>query len=568
MVTINRYLAAAIQSGIDHGAKAANLDRLESLLREAAAQGAKLIVTPEMATVGSFWMSRDEVAPYVETIPGPTTERFAALAHELNIFIVIGMAEVDPVTDAYYNAGALIGPDGLIGKHRKVHAYISEPLWAADGNLGFQTWDTPLGRLGMMICMDANYPESGLMLAHAGADVILLPTNWVIETCPAPLWMTRAHDSRAVTIAANRWGSERGFAFSGGSAILAADGSICACAGKEQRDQIVLAEIDLSAHTVEPLPAPRPELYRPLAFNRHTWSPLAMHRHFGTSPLPEGQIVRVVACAFQRPILDLGAQELTDKMERASTVDKPDLTVVPEYVFTGTPVDAEQAAQFAEPLHGPTAQLISDWCRKNDSYMVTPIIERADDRLYSTLMLVGPHGLVAHYRKTHLSASEQQWLTPGDKLVWADTPLGRIGLLAGSDLLRPEPIRALAMEGVDIVCVAAAPDFPTAVSRAQTASTDAPDTVHWHLARVRAAENDTYVAFAGWHDAGIFFGPVLFEADSVEAWAPQIDGTHISVAALDVDTRTQWATSINPLKTKPSLQRRLPVLYGLLQQPG
>ncbi len=565
MATLTRYVAAAIQSGIDHGDKTANLDRLEGLVREAAAKGATLIVTPEMATVGIFWVSRDEIAPFVETIPGPTTERFAAIARELKVFVVIGMAEVDPDTDTYYNAAALIGPDGLIGKHRKVHAYISEPLWAADGNLGFQTWDTPLGRLGMMICMDANYPESGLMLAHGGADVILLPTNWVVETCPAPLWMTRARDSRAMTIAANRWDSERGYTFSGGSAILDADGTICACAGTEQHDQIVLAEIDLTPHT-EALPAPRPSLYRPLAFNRHTWSPLAMHRSFGQAPLPDGKIARVAALSLQASVTDTPAEEIFAATEAVKFVQKASLVVLPEYSFTGVPTSAGQAALFAEPLDGPTLDLMTRCFADNGLFVVGSIIERADARLYSTLLLVGPGGLVTHYRKTHLSAQEAQWLTPGDQLVWADTPPGRIGLLAGSDLLRPEPIRALAIEGVDIVCVAASPDFPTALTRAQTAATDEPDAVHWHLARVRAAENDVYVAFAGWQDAGIFFGPVLFEAEAVEAWATPVEGARTRVATLDVDTRIQWANSVNPLKTKPSLQRRIPVLYNALQQ--
>ncbi len=206
MNTLRKYRVAAIQFESQQGQKEANLARIESLVRKAASSGAKLIVLPEMATIGLFWNSRTEIAPYVEPIPGPTTERFAALAKALNVHIAIGMGEVEPTTGTYYNSAILVGPEGLIGKHRKVHGYLSDPMFAAEGNLGFQVWDTPLGKLGLMICMDANYPESARLLALAGADVLLMPVGWVVEVCPAPLWITRAFDNGVSAICANRWG--------------------------------------------------------------------------------------------------------------------------------------------------------------------------------------------------------------------------------------------------------------------------------------------------------------------------------------------------------------------------
>src|SRR5258708_6482524 len=243
-----KYRVAAIQFEPEHSAKESNLARLEQLARGAAAGGAKIIVMPEMATVGVFWQSREHVAPFVEPIPGATSERFVRLARELDAYIAVGMGEVDPLTDIYYNTAILAGPDGLVGRHRKVHGYLSDPMWAADGNLGFQVWDTPLGKLGMMICMDANYPESGRLLALGGAEVMLMPMGWVQEQSPAPLWITRAFDTGISTICANRRGSECGNQFSGGSAIIDPDGTIQRCLGRgnqDQQDEIVYGEIDL-----------------------------------------------------------------------------------------------------------------------------------------------------------------------------------------------------------------------------------------------------------------------------------------------------------------------------------
>ena len=75
--------------------------------------------------------------PYVEPIPGPTTERFGELAARYGCYIVVGMPEVDPETDIYYNSLALVGPEGVVGKYRKTHSFISENTWAKDGDLDF-----------------------------------------------------------------------------------------------------------------------------------------------------------------------------------------------------------------------------------------------------------------------------------------------------------------------------------------------------------------------------------------------------------------------------------------------
>ena len=166
------YRAAAIQFEPTLFDKSANLEALLRLTGEAAAGGAKLIVTPEMATTAYCWATRDEVASDVEPVPGPTTRRFAEIAADHDCWIVVGLAEVDLETGVYYNSAVLIGPEGPVGLYRKTHAYISEPKWAKDGDLGLPVFETPIGRIAITICMDACYPETARVPALAGADVI------------------------------------------------------------------------------------------------------------------------------------------------------------------------------------------------------------------------------------------------------------------------------------------------------------------------------------------------------------------------------------------------------------
>ncbi len=184
---VTRYRVAAIQYESTLGAREQNTGDLLRLVEEAAQHEARLIVLPEMATTGYCWESREEIAPHVEPIPGPTTDRFQQLAAHYGCYIAVSLPEVDPDTNIYYNSVALLGPEGIVGTYRKIHSYISEPRWARDGDIGMPVWETPLGRLTALICMDAEYFEAARIPALHGADVILFPTNWLDEKSPSML---------------------------------------------------------------------------------------------------------------------------------------------------------------------------------------------------------------------------------------------------------------------------------------------------------------------------------------------------------------------------------------------
>src|SRR5215471_10870986 len=106
---MSRVKVATVQFEPTMFEKERNIARLLELCEQAAKEGAKLIVTPEMGTTGYCWFDRNEVAPFVEKIPGPTTEGFAALARRHDCHVVIGMPEVDE-DGIYFNSAVLLGP--------------------------------------------------------------------------------------------------------------------------------------------------------------------------------------------------------------------------------------------------------------------------------------------------------------------------------------------------------------------------------------------------------------------------------------------------------------------------
>lgn len=133
------------------------------------------------------------------------------------------MPERDVDSGLLYNAAVLIGPDGVIGTHRKSHSYIAEPKWAAPGNHGHQVFDTAVGRIAVLICMDLHFIETGRLVGLEGADVICHLSNWLAERTPAPYWISRAYENASYLIESNRWGLERGVQFSGGSCVIGPD---------------------------------------------------------------------------------------------------------------------------------------------------------------------------------------------------------------------------------------------------------------------------------------------------------------------------------------------------------
>jgi predicted amidohydrolase len=548
-----RYRAAAIQYEPTLGEKEKNVTDLLHLVEEAAQHNARLIVLPEMATTGYCWESRTEIAPYVEPIPGPTTDRFQQLAAQYDCFIAIGLAEVDPATNVYYNSMALIGPHGLIGTYRKIHSYISEPRWARDGDLGMPVWETPLGRLAGLICQDASFFEAARIPALRKADVLLFPTNWLEEKCPSSWWMARAFENGVYFIAADRYGIERGVQFSGGSCVIDPDGSIQDYL--DSGEGIVYGEVDLTRSrnkswgssqgeiSGDRLADRQPTEYISLVNNTYLWEPLRYHSLYEMGELPAGQlscagIIQADLQAF------LGGREIeleSGRPDRASPIAllrdtlktllndhapaRPDVMVLPELMLPGpsgthelTPETIARIQAGAIEIPGPEIDELVALANEYQISLVLGVAEKVTTRsqdegtinrlptYYNTVLLIDPEGVYGKYRKIHLTRSDRLWANPGNLgLPTFDTPTGRIGLATGYDVLFPETLRVLAGKGADLVCAPTFLNFPdpiglgpSSIKFERPVAPDEYDPTHSLIWRVRAAEHQVYLAVANW----------------------------------------------------------------------
>ncbi|NJE85602.1 acyltransferase [Thermococcus sp. CX2] len=222
-----------------------NLSRAERLIKDAAKEGAKLVVLPELFDTGYNFETRGEVEDVAMQIPdGQTTEFLVELARELEVFIVGGTAEKDE-KGKLYNSAVIVGPIGLgyIGKYRKIHLFYREKLFFEPGNLGFRVFNIGIAKVGVMICFDWFFPESMRTLALKGAEVIAHPSNLVMPYAPRAMPI-RALENRVYTITANRVGEERGLRFIGKSTIASPKAEVLAM-GSESSEEVGVVEINL-----------------------------------------------------------------------------------------------------------------------------------------------------------------------------------------------------------------------------------------------------------------------------------------------------------------------------------
>jgi N-carbamoylputrescine amidase len=158
-----------------------NVERLQQKVRECASNGAQLVVLQELHN-GLYFCQEEDVNQFdlAETIPGPSTESFGALAKELGVVIVLSLFEKRAV-GLYHNTAVVLEKDGTIaGKYRKMHipddpAYY-EKFYFTPGDLGFNPIQTSVGKLGVLVCWDQWYPEAARLMALAGADLLIYPT--------------------------------------------------------------------------------------------------------------------------------------------------------------------------------------------------------------------------------------------------------------------------------------------------------------------------------------------------------------------------------------------------------
>ena len=240
----NLIRVAAVQMDPFLGDVPRNREAIIDAIREAAAGGARLVAFPECAVTGYGFGSREEARAHSETPDGPSARRISAACREFGVVVVYGFIEGQG--EKLYNACALVGPEGVIGSYRKVHLpFLGLDRFVDPGDQPFAVHEAAGMKVGMHICYDASFPETGRVLSLLGADLLILPTNWPTHSELAAEHMVpcRAMENVVYVMAVNRVGEESGFQFVGRSSIVDTAGNRLAFASPD-REEILYADID------------------------------------------------------------------------------------------------------------------------------------------------------------------------------------------------------------------------------------------------------------------------------------------------------------------------------------
>jgi predicted amidohydrolase len=439
-----------------------NVKELLKVTEEALKNGAKLVVAPEMATTGYDYANREAIRPFVDTIPGKTTDAFAKLGKKYNAYLVFGMAEVEKKTGLYYNSAALVGPEGYIGKYRKMQMWETEMHWAAWGDLGVPVFDTKIGKIAINICMDSAYYETSRLAGIKGTDILAFPTNSSAQTISA--LPARAQQNGMYIISANRSNTENGFHMIGGSAIWSPDGKKLAEAPVVMNESEDIDEPTITYATIDPrlfdnknkdaLNERRPKLYKEIVHYVAPWD----YTKNTTSH-------EVVAAALQyEPIIgdkEKNKEKIKKLIKQAKKEDNDlNLVVLPELSLTG-PVDGKsknEVEALAEDPKEDTAMFMSNLAKEYQLSIVYGFIDKKGNAFYNSAILMSSNGeTVGKYQKTHLNKSDRKWAKPGSSLpVFETQDLGRIGVLLGEDARYPETSGVLAVKRADIIAIPSA----------------------------------------------------------------------------------------------------------------
>jgi predicted amidohydrolase len=426
-----------------------NVRRLAQAAEEAARQGVEYAVFPETAVSGYLFSGPDQIAPFLDTIPGKATAALLPILERTGLHMSVGIAERDARTGLAYNTAVLMGPKGIVGKYRKNGLNPQDQKVFAPGDTGVEVFDTPLGRIALLICYDDTYWQYARLAALRGAQIIAWHSvsDRVMPGTP-PAQATGNHSTVANVqymsaqnglwvIGATRSGIETNpitggkLYYNGGSSIWSPVGQKLVQAPVVPPEvlppglngvfstMIVPAEADATRNAQ--LARRRPAIYSPL---------LALHR------------VPVDGNATRGPrTVSLAAAQWPDGPSLMTTTRpaEGELMVLPALSALPSGLAPDKIKEAAEIQGGAFEKALANAARAGKGYLVGSYPERDGTRVYHTVAMAGPAGTVlGRYRTMHLGGDEARWATPGDAPVIIETPLGRIGLASASELAVPE----------------------------------------------------------------------------------------------------------------------------------
>lgn len=248
-----------------------NIKKADQMVRQAAAQGANIILLPELFERPYFCQERRyEYYAYAKPVmENDAVLHFMEVAKELHVVLPISFYEKDG--NVLYNSIAIIDADGtMLGVYRKTHIpddhYYQEKFYFTPGNTGFCVWNTAFGTIGVGICWDQWFPETARAMAVKGAEILLYPTaigsEPILECDSMPHWRRcmqgHAGSNLMPVMAANRIGEESvtpceenggqssSLVFYGSSFITDATGELVVSASRD-KEEVLVATFDLDA---------------------------------------------------------------------------------------------------------------------------------------------------------------------------------------------------------------------------------------------------------------------------------------------------------------------------------
>ena len=218
------YKIAGVQMDVEIANVESNRQKMQDHFKATTGNGSALTVFPECAVSGYCFDSLEESMAVAEESNGETCKSFEQACSENSNHVIYGYLEKSGKT--LFNSLNLVGPEGLIGTYRKIHLpFLGVDRFTTVGD-AFKVFDIGWARVGLHICYDGSFPESGRCLALEGADLLVLPTNWPPGSLSAAdvIPNARAMENHTYFMSVNRVGTERGFEFVGKSKVCDPDG--------------------------------------------------------------------------------------------------------------------------------------------------------------------------------------------------------------------------------------------------------------------------------------------------------------------------------------------------------
>jgi predicted amidohydrolase len=243
---------ACCQIAPDVESPAASAVLARTSIAAAIADGAEIVVLPELCTSGYVFRSAEEARAAATPADGELLRGWADEAARGDALVVGGFCELAP-DGRLFNSSALVDRDGVVAIYRKVHLWAEERFWFTPGDSPAPVVPTRYGPVGLAVCYDLEFPELTRGLALQGAALIALPTNWPRDDAPPDgrpvlhsLAAMTAYWNRLFVAVCDRCGTERGLEFEGGSVIAGPDGAFRAGPVADRGARTLVADCDLN----------------------------------------------------------------------------------------------------------------------------------------------------------------------------------------------------------------------------------------------------------------------------------------------------------------------------------